>query len=70
MAAARAAGTLGASSQGILTYLANTIAAGGREIPYSLVTALDRPAWSELGGGAGEAEIMLLATGQHETVAA
>jgi ABC-type lipoprotein release transport system permease subunit len=39
---ARIAGNrMSAPSSGVLTYLANTIRANGREIPYSVVTALD-----------------------------
>ncbi len=41
--AASAAGSLGLSVRPVLTYLANSIRAGGREIPYSVVTALDSP---------------------------
>jgi ABC-type antimicrobial peptide transport system permease subunit len=40
-AVASAAGSLGFRIQPILTYLANAIRVGKREIPYSLVTALD-----------------------------
>jgi len=36
-----AAGRLGMPSSFILTYLANTIRSGAREVPYSLVTAVD-----------------------------
>jgi ABC-type antimicrobial peptide transport system permease subunit len=36
-------------AQGVLTYLANTIAAGGREIPYSTITAIDFGAAPPLG---------------------
>jgi putative ABC transport system permease protein len=38
---AEVAQTLGLSSSPVLTYLANTIRSGTREMPYSLVTALD-----------------------------
>jgi ABC-type lipoprotein release transport system permease subunit len=59
-AATRAAGTVGVTPQPVLTYLANTIAAGGREVPYSLVTALDAPVFAELSGGAtGDDAIVL-----------
>ncbi|MEW6207128.1 MAG: FtsX-like permease family protein [Acidobacteriota bacterium] len=36
-----ASNRMNASSSGVLTYLANTIRANGREVPYSVVTALD-----------------------------
>jgi hypothetical protein len=39
-----AARQLGLEARLVLTYLANTLSAGGREIPYSLVTAADLPA--------------------------
>lgn len=42
-AALHTARSLGLRAQPVLTYLANTIRAGAREIPYSLVTALDSP---------------------------
>ena len=35
--------SLGLRTEPVLTYLANAIRAGGREIPYSVVTALDSP---------------------------
>ena len=44
-----AGGGLGWDTGGVLTYLANTIRIDGREIPYSLVTALDG---GEFAGGA------------------
>ncbi|MBZ5581573.1 MAG: ABC transporter permease [Acidobacteriia bacterium] len=40
-AASSAAGWLGLRTQPVLTYLANSIRAGGRATPYSVVTALD-----------------------------
>ncbi|MDA1313321.1 MAG: ABC transporter permease [Acidobacteria bacterium] len=40
-AAERAAGKAGLTTVPVLTYLANTIAAGDRQVPYSTVTALD-----------------------------
>ncbi|MYC81815.1 MAG: ABC transporter permease [Acidobacteria bacterium] len=40
-----AAETLGLRTRFLFTYLANTIRTGGREIPYSLVTALDFPSF-------------------------
>jgi ABC-type antimicrobial peptide transport system permease subunit len=42
-AAFSAARWLGSSTQPVLTYLANSIRVGKREIPYSVVTALDSP---------------------------
>ncbi len=38
-----------AASQSVLTYLANSISAGDRSVPYSTVTALDPPKAAELG---------------------
>lgn len=40
-----AANALGLRTRFLFTYLANTIRAGGREIPYSLVTGLDFPSF-------------------------
>lgn len=40
-----AANALGLRTRFLFTYLANTIRTGGREIPYSLVTALDFPSF-------------------------
>ena len=40
-----AADTLGLRTSLLFTYLANSIRSGGREIPYSLVTALDFPSF-------------------------
>ena len=37
----------------VLVYLANTLRAGEREVPYSLVAAVDEDAWRALAGGAG-----------------
>ena len=52
VAAARAeAAARGLASTEILTYLANTLAVGDREVPYSLVTALDDDAYTSLLGG-------------------
>jgi hypothetical protein len=48
-AAREAAESLGMRSSRVLTYLANTLAAGGREVPYSLVTALEDEALQGLG---------------------
>jgi hypothetical protein len=47
-AAARA---VGGESAGVLTYLANTIRAGSRTIPYSLVSGLEPAQLRELAGG-------------------
>jgi putative ABC transport system permease protein len=52
-AAARAIADARAQGTGIFTYLANTIRAGSREIPYSLVTAIDLA--SLAGGNTGDA---------------
>ncbi len=41
--AAATAKSLGLGTEPVLTYLANSIRVGGREIPYSVVTALDSP---------------------------
>jgi ABC-type lipoprotein release transport system permease subunit len=41
----------GVAAQAILTYLANAIRGGGREIPYSLVSALDGTALHAVSGG-------------------
>jgi putative ABC transport system permease protein len=49
LSAARAAG---AESQEVLTYLASTLAVGGREIPYSTVTAVG--GWSSGGSSPGD----------------
>jgi ABC-type antimicrobial peptide transport system permease subunit len=49
--AAATASSLGLRTEPVLTYLANAIGAGGREIPYSVVTALDSaPAPAEVDG--------------------
>ena len=49
--ASTTARSLGLHTEPVLTYLANAIRAGGREIPYSVVTALDStPAPAETGG--------------------
>jgi putative ABC transport system permease protein len=49
--ASATAKSLGLRTEPVLTYLANRIRVGGREIPYSVVTALDSPpAPAEAGG--------------------
>ena len=49
--AAATAKSLGLGTEPVLTYLANSIRVGGREIPYSVVTALESPpAPAEAGG--------------------
>ena len=49
--AARAtANRLGLHTSAIFTYLANSIRSGSREIPYSLVTAIDREGYEQLQG--------------------
>ena len=52
--AGEAAQSVGLKASPVYSYLANSIRAGGREIPYSLVTAVDRESFEELRGGAGE----------------
>ena len=42
------AARLGFDTSGVLTYLANTIRSGEREIPYSIVTALDETGYHKL----------------------
>ena len=44
---------LGWETTGVFTYLANTIRIGNREVPYSLVSALDGDAFASLPGAAG-----------------
>ena len=51
-AAQAAAHDAGLRPAGVFSYLANTIRAGGREIPYSLVTAIDQESFDELARGA------------------
>ena len=41
--ASSTAKSVGLRTEPVLTYLANSIRAGGREVPYSVVTALDSP---------------------------
>ena len=41
--ASSTAKSAGLRTEPVLTYLANSIRAGGREVPYSVVTALDSP---------------------------
>jgi ABC-type lipoprotein release transport system permease subunit len=43
VAASTTAKSLGLRTEPVLTYLANSIRVGGREVPYSVVTALDSP---------------------------
>ncbi|HEY7544611.1 MAG TPA: ABC transporter permease, partial [Blastocatellia bacterium] len=43
-----ASNRIGLSSSGVLTYLANTIRANGREVPYSVVTSFDRNKFDRL----------------------
>lgn len=51
-AALEAARGLGLQPQPIFTYLANALRGGGREIPYSLVTAMDLPGLKSAAAGA------------------
>lgn len=44
---------LGWETTGVFTYLANTIRIGSREVPYSLVSAVDGEAFASLPGGTG-----------------
>ncbi|HXG65038.1 MAG TPA: FtsX-like permease family protein [Blastocatellia bacterium] len=46
-----AADELGLRASSVLTYLANTMRVGQREVPYSLITALDRESYARLKGG-------------------
>jgi putative ABC transport system permease protein len=54
-AAREAAGASGARAVPVLSYLANSISANGREVPYSLVTAVDDGVFRDLQGNAGRA---------------
>ena len=49
-AARETANRVGLLTSAIFTYLANSIRSGSREIPYSLVTAIDRKSYEELQG--------------------
>lgn len=49
--AAATAKSLDLRTEPVLTYLANSIRANGREVPYSVVTALDQPPSPRDGGG-------------------
>jgi hypothetical protein len=51
----KAAASIGLTARPVLTYLANTIRVGEREVPYSLVSAVDGPAWAEVAGPAPSA---------------
>ncbi len=55
-----AAAKLGLRTQGIFTYLANTIRVGPREIPYSLVAAVEEEKSGAEAGGAGAPATMVL----------
>jgi putative ABC transport system permease protein len=46
-AAFRAAQETGAAASGVFTYLANSIRARGREIPYSVISAVDLEKWGQ-----------------------
>jgi ABC-type lipoprotein release transport system permease subunit len=60
-AATKTAMGLGLTVQPVLTYLANTIRVGDHEVPYSLVSAVDGAAWSEVtGGSAAPADAIVL----------
>lgn len=62
-AAARAAvGEAGLSAQPIFSYLANTITVGGRDVPYSLVAAMDLPEMGPPSGGSGNQDPPLVLT--------
>jgi ABC-type lipoprotein release transport system permease subunit len=56
-AAAERASDRGGRPVGALTYLANAIRANGREIPYSLITALDLPSTSGATDGSSPASL-------------
>ncbi len=51
--AAQAAAQSGHATASALTYLANSVRAGGREIPYSLITAIDLEAYERVEGLGG-----------------
>jgi hypothetical protein len=53
-AARQAAGETGMRAQPVMTYLANTLRVGDREVPYSLVTAIDLAA---IGAGASSTAV-------------
>ncbi|HPS01704.1 MAG TPA: ABC transporter permease [Candidatus Sumerlaeota bacterium] len=53
-AARRSAAELGLEAAPVLTYLANTLRAGGRTIPYSVVTGVDQVGPGSVGPRAGE----------------
>ncbi|HEY0082328.1 MAG TPA: ABC transporter permease, partial [Pyrinomonadaceae bacterium] len=55
--AGEAGQSLGFGASAIYSYLANSIRAGGREVPYSLVTALDGERLAELARMAGQATV-------------
>ncbi|HVR69779.1 MAG TPA: ABC transporter permease [Vicinamibacteria bacterium] len=60
-AAREAAAGLGLATRPVLTYLANALRAGDREVPYSLVSGLEGAAWTEVAGdAAGVAEAIVL----------
>ena len=61
-AALRSAAEGGATAVGALTYLANSIRAGGREIPYSVISAMDLEAYGRLAGTASPAVTPSLGT--------
>lgn len=54
--ASRTAASMGHPSAGALTYLANTIRVRGREIPYSLITAIDLDAYRRVASFGASAE--------------
>src|SRR5439155_57061 len=53
--ASATAKSVGLRTEPVLTYLANSIRAGGREVPYSVVTALDSPPARERPTALGDA---------------
>lgn len=57
MKAREAAAHAGARATPILSYLANSIRANGREVPYSIVTALDEPEFRELIAGSSSSTV-------------
>lgn len=56
-AAGTAANSLSLRSAPVLSYLANSISAGGQSIPYSLVTAMDRTQFEQLASIVGSPQV-------------
>jgi putative ABC transport system permease protein len=60
IAAERAAKEAGLEPHGVFTYLADTIRSGGREVPYSLVAAVDGAAMPALGASSDDRPAIVL----------